>query len=299
MQLDRRHLLFGGAAMMGVTAASVVAAKSNRLVRGPYGMQLWTCNDELKADMDKALKAIKRAGYDVVETAGFFDLTAKDYRKHIEKAGLKVLSIHKNMGLLSDNLDQCIRDAHDLGAKYMVCSSPKTMKPLVVEGDWPSSMQKAMTLDGYKWNADALAKVAARAKAEGLIFGYHNHHMEFLDLGDGVRGIDVMISGTSASELRLELDLGWVAAAGLDPAKTMEEYASRLDLLHVKDMVKDKSIASGYRSVEVGSGMINWRSVFKAANALGVKGFFVEQEPPFARPATQSLAISHKYLRGL
>ena len=98
-------------------------------------------------------------------------------------------------------------------------------------------------------------------------------------------------------ELRAELDLGWVFVGGRDPAATIRKYAERVDLLHVKDMVKDPASATGYRSVEVGQGLIDWHAVFDAAHAAKLKGYFVEQEAPFKRPILESLAMSREYLR--
>jgi sugar phosphate isomerase/epimerase len=79
----------------------------------------------------------------------------------------------------------------------------------------------------------------------------------------------------------------------------IRKYAERVDLLHVKDMVRDPASPTGYRSVEVGQGLIDWHEVFEAAHAAKLKGYFVEQEAPFKRPILESLAMSREYLRAL
>jgi sugar phosphate isomerase/epimerase len=61
-------------------------------------------------------------------------------------------------------------------------------------------------------------------------------------------------------------------------------------------MVKD---GAGYRSVELGKGIVNWKPAFEAAKAEGVKAFFVEQEEPYLRPIFESLAESVAYLKAL
>ena len=62
-------------------------------------------------------------GYTVVEAAGFYDHSAADFRKAMDKAGLRCVSAHYTLALLETQLDQLIEYAHTLGLEYMVCSS--------------------------------------------------------------------------------------------------------------------------------------------------------------------------------
>ena len=262
----------------------------------PLGVQLWTVNAELKSDIPGTLAGLKSAGYDVVETAGTLGHTAADYRKMIEDAGLTCRSAHTSMGDLMGGLDAKIADALALGAKWLVCSSPKPPVALDPSQDWVAAMIAAMTLDAWKSNAEQLAIMAPIVTRAGLKFAYHNHPMEFHD-HDGTTGYDIVVN--SSDDLRLEMDLGWVAAGGRDPVETMKKYAHRIDLLHVKDMVVDATAPVGYRSVEVGAGMIDWKGIFTTAHRIGVKGYFVEQEAPYLKPVMTSLSESRAYLAGL
>jgi sugar phosphate isomerase/epimerase len=299
---SRRDVLIGGLALLGSSGLPAAAWASDkhahRFKKWPYGVQLWTVAAELKADVRGTLQALGRIGYETVETAGLLGHTAKDFRALIEGAGLRCRSVHNSMIDLIGGLDQKIEDALGLGATWLVCSSPKPPAPLDPKQDWVAGMIAAMTLDAWKFNADQLARMAPAVAKAGLRFAYHNHPMEFID-HDGTTGYDVLLNITDADHLRLEMDLGWVLVGGRDPVVTMKAYGSRIDLLHVKDMMKDPAAAVGYRSVEVGQGLIDWHGVFAAAHEIGVKGYFIEQEPPFMRPALQSLAISHDYVSKL
>lgn len=304
IDINRRRMLLGGAAVVAGGATGVFAwpnsqRSSHRAARWPCGVQLFSVAAELAVDLPGTLSALRSRGYETVETAGLLGLTAKQLRARIEDAGLTCRSMHANMADLAAHLDQTMQVALDLGATWLVCASPTPPQPLDPKQDWVAAMIAAMTPDAWKTNAAHLAEVAPVVTRSGLKLAYHNHPMEFIDLGDGTCGYDLLMAATSARELRVELDLGWVFVGGRDPAATIRKYADRVDLLHVKDMIRDPASATGFRSVEVGQGLIDWRAVFKAAHEVNLQGYFVEQEAPFKRPILESLAMSREYLRSI
>ncbi len=290
--------LAAGAAS-GAAAWSSARPLRHRAGSWPCGVQLFSVAAELAVDLTGTLAALKRIGYETVETATLLGLKAKDLRARIDDAGLPCRSVHTGMPELVGHLDQSISDALDLGATWLVCSSPQPPKALDPHQDWVAAMIAAMTLDAWKANAAHLAEIAPVVARSGLKLAYHNHPMEFIDLGDGTCGYDLLLAATHPRELRLELDLGWVLVGGRDPAATIRTYAERVDLLHVKDMVKDPASPTGYRCVEVGQGLIDWHAVFEAAHAVKLQEYFVEQEAPFRRPIFESLAMSREFLRAI
>lgn len=296
MLLGGLGLIAGAASHAAIWSAALPSRR--RAAKWPCGVQLFSVAAELAADLPGTLSALKRAGYDTVETAGLLGLTASQLRTRIADAGLGCRSMHTSMTELVEHLEPTIQVALDLGATWLVCASPKPLKPLDPHQDWVAAMIDAMTLDAWKVNAEYLAKIAPVVASSGLRLAYHNHPMEFADLG-GTCGYDLLLSATSPEQLRLELDLGWVLVGGRDPASTIRTYADRVDLLHVKDMVKDPASPTGFRSVEVGQGQIDWHGVFEAAHAVKLQGYYVEQEAPFKRPILESLAMSREYLRAI
>ena len=302
--LSRRQVLLGVLAVAAgaatrASAWSTAPASKHRTAQWPCGVQLYSVAAELAVDLPGTLRALKRLGYETVETAGLLGLTAAQMRTRIADAGLACRSMHANMADLVGRLDQTIQAALDLGATWLVCASPQPPTPLDPRQDWVAAMTAAMTRDAWKINAAHLAEIAPTVSRSGLRFAYHNHPMEFVDLGDGTCGYDLLLAATDPHELRLEMDLGWVRVGGRDPASMIRTHADRLDLLHVKDMVRDPASPTGFRSVEVGQGLIDWHVVFEAARAAKLQGYFVEQEAPFRRPILESLAMSREYLRTL
>jgi sugar phosphate isomerase/epimerase len=76
-----------------------------------------------------------------------------------------------------------------------------------------------------------------------------------------------------------------------------------VELLHVKDIRSTERvpgrIVSDMQSTPVGAGSIRWAEVFRAADKAPIGGWFVEQEPPFARPPQEGLTQSLRYLKEL
>jgi sugar phosphate isomerase/epimerase len=68
--------------------------------------------------------------------------------------------------------------------------------------------------------------------------------------------------------------------------------------MHVKDVKATTKTNFELKQdpTEVGSGMIDWKKLLPAAYAAGIRGFYYEQEPPFAHPRLESAKISYDYL---
>jgi sugar phosphate isomerase/epimerase len=97
------------------------------------------------------------------------------------------------------------------------------------------------------------------------------------------------------------MDVGWVVAAGQDPFALMRAHPGRFKQMHVKDVLATTKPNFVFQQdpTEIGSGMIDWKKLLPVAYAAGIRDFFVEQEPPFAKPRLESVKVSFDYLNGL
>jgi sugar phosphate isomerase/epimerase len=298
-EIDRRALLAMAAGVPAALAARAVGGVPGVLSMPP-GLQLWTVKEELARDFDGTLRELRRIGYTRIEAAGWVGRTPAAFRRGVVAAGLEPFSCHFSMRDLIDEHETELAQARDVGARYVVASSPASTKPLDPAKPWNVALAEAMTLADWRRNAEAMNRIGARAKAMGMRFGYHNHAAEMLDY-DGENALHEILRLTDPALVTLELDIGWVAAAGHDPVEAIAHHADRIELLHVKDIavkapVRDR-IAGNTATTPVGAGVINWPAVFAAADKAEVAGWFVEQEPPFARPPLDGLRRSMVYLR--
>lgn len=305
MSISRRNFirhttLAGGAAWMA-RAAGVVRAFPLGLTPG---MQLWTVREELKSDFEGTLRKVAAIGYREVE---LFETPAKprQFRKKVEEAGLKTVSGHFELKGLKD--PATIEAARELGLTYMILVFPqlRSLKGRSIEAmDFKElvPLYEKISQDDYKFNAEQLNEVGTNLKRHGIRAGYHNHAIDFKKFGD-TWGFDTLIQNTDPQLACFEMDCGHVLHAGHDPVHYLNTYPTRIEMLHVKDLVKGFHISTTLDTEdkdtdsEIGAGSLDWKKIFGAATH--VKHYFVEHEGKMADPPLESLRISYNYLQRL
>ena len=261
------------------------------------GIQLYTVDKELKADVDGTLKTIQSIGYKEVEGAGFAGLSAKQFRAALDNAGLKCNSTHFfNFG--EGDPSAIFDQANTLGVKYVVSS-------FIGEFGHNKTGGEAGP-DEYKAMADYFNQLGTAAKSAGLQLAYHNHNTEFTDLGQGRVGYDIFVDATDSGLVKLELDCGWMVAAGHNPIDYFKRYPNRYRMIHIKDFVKTAKPSTSLDRAKVpqgtvlGTGYIKYKPILTAAKAAGVEHFFIEQEPPFlGTTAIEAATKDYQYLESI
>src|SRR5207249_9092703 len=107
-------------------AAALIANGLARVVRAtplgkPVGIQLYTVKEEIGRDPAATLRQLRRIGFGEVETAGFGQLSAGQFRRLLDEAGLACPSAHLQFDMAK--LESAFADAHALGAKYAASGS--------------------------------------------------------------------------------------------------------------------------------------------------------------------------------
>jgi len=304
----REFLIQSGAAL---TAAAALAGNPFRLDANPLGLpiglQLYTVKDELAKDYDGTLAQVAAVGYKEVELAGFFGKKPAEIKASLDKAGLHCGSIHIPA---SDQLAEAMDYAKVIGAKYVISSVllPKRLTEAGTKPDWDAMITKlkAVTLDDYKSIAEQCNQMGAQAKQAGLQFGYHNHNIEFKPFPGGI-GYDELLRSTDPQLVKLELDCGWISAAGFNPATYLTKYPDRYRMLHIKDFKLTSKPSFGMwapespEPTELGRGNVNYEPIFSAAQKAGhIEWYYVEQEPPYKdMPAMEAIKVDYEYLHKL
>lgn len=278
--LSRRAFVLGAAAC---AATSRLHARPSHL---PIGLQLYSVRNLLPKDFDGTLAALCSIGYTVVEAAGYYDRSAKDFRHAMDQAGLRCVSTHHTLKDLETKLDDLLDYAHTAGFEYIVCSSSGGMHR-------DPAATGAPTLDDWHWIAGEFNRIGEKIKAAGITFGVHNHTPEFANLS-GTLVYDELLRLTDPRFVVFEMDAGWVVASGHDPLDYLRKQPQRFPLMHVKDMVKGPS--GEMHATELGRGIIHYAPILRAAT--GLRYYFIEQEE-FDIDPMQALRIDAAYMRKL
>lgn len=256
------------------------------------GIQMWSLRETAKESTTKAMDLVKEYGLKEVETAGLGNLTLEQYGAELKARGLKAIATHAGYEALQKNLAGEIATAKTLGATYIVC-------PWI-----PHDKAQGFTEELAREVAANFNTWGKTVRDAGLKLGWHPHGFEFVpsDAGNGETRFDLVARLTDPENVCFEMDVFWVVHAGQDPVSLLKKYGDRWQLLHVKDIRKGAvtGLSTGGApptdNVAVGTGQIDWKTVLRTAQSVGVQHYILEDETP---TPLQCIPDSLKYLRGL
>lgn len=279
--------LIGLALMLGAIAVAVRAEEktvgTSASFKGPVGLQLWSLRDSFKKDVPGTLDLVKKMGFKYVELAGTYGKSPEEFRKDLDSRGLVAIAGHFGFERLEKDPEGVANDAATLGLRYAGCAWIPHKDPF----------DEAQC----RHAADVFNKAGAALAKRGLKFYYHTHGYEFQPHGDGTL-FDMLVQGTDPKTVSYEMDVTWVVFPGQDPAKLLQKYGSRFELMHMKDLKKgvQGNLSGGTdqnNDVVLGTGQADWKSIFIAAQAAGTKWYFIEDE---SSRAVEQIPESLKYL---
>ncbi len=280
---NRREFFARTAALTSLSTALL----ADPLRRGNLGVELYTVRDLMPKDPAGVLKQIKNIGYAELEATDYGN--SHEVWKAISNSGLKTASVHMD----AMQLEKSAADTNSKMAEFKMMGFSYVVFPYLK----PELRGGA---DVYKALAEKLNKAGVIAKEHGLQLCYHNHAFEFQEM-NGTTPLQILMDNTDKANLQLEMDIFWVTVAGNDPVKLLGTYSGRVPLLHIKDKAKGIPAQPQYNEKvpkdafkEAGNGSIDIPAVLKAADAAGVKHYFVEQDQ--TPDPINSLKQSYTYL---
>lgn len=257
----------------------------------PVGLQLYTLGETADTDLEAALTQVARIGFKTVELAGFRADQAAGARAAADDAGLHITSVHLGPEAkdgypgLGDDPGRLAASVQTLSAIVVVLPGPLLQ--------YSRNKPPPARLEDWKRTAAFLNERGAALGREGLLLAYHNHNPEFAPV-DNTMGFNLIAHETEPTLVKFEMDVGGVCAAGWGPLVLLNRYPGRFRLMHVKDNTASTHVKFEWmmESTEVGDGIIDWPCVIAAAYQTGVMQYFVEQEPPFKKDRSASIAES-------
>lgn len=276
-----------------LSAGFLLAPRNFKDSKPTIGLQLYTVRDAMEADPLGTLAKVAAIGYNSVEGATytgsekFYGMGPKEFKKVLKDNGLMMPSAHYRLGedmekgaivkgTILHDWNKAIDDASELGLKYMVCA-------------WLSEAERG-DLDHYKKIVEDLNKAGEQCKKSGIQLCYHNHDFEFIKQGN-TEPYSILL-GADKNLVKMEVDLYWLTKAKQDIIKLFNDHPGRFPLWHVKDM--DKTPEQNFAAV--GTGLINFKEIFKHKKTAGMKYFFVEQDKCPGSPF-DAITTSYNYIK--
>lgn len=239
------------------------------MIRHKLAAQLFTLRNELKKDFESVLRELSKMGWAAVQIDGLHGNSARDIAAVMKELGLKTAGMHVGLERMKNDLDHVLEEARLFDTKDFICHSlPDGLK----------------NVEGYHSVKADLQAVAAKVQGTGFRPGYHNHDFEFHTMIDGKFALEYVLDDHAIFP---EIDTYWVLKAGQDPLSFIRQYASRMPILHLKDMTSDGK----QYFAEIGTGLIDFAPILRWGLESGVEWFAVEQDYCPGSPL-DSLALS-------
>ena len=265
---------------------SCIFAQSGPLFTNAIGVQAYTYRNSWAGGVVPVLDSIKALGITEMEGPNPKGTSPEEFKKLLNGRGISMPSIGVDYGLIAKDPYQVVTLAKTFGATFV-------MVAWIPHG-------KDFTIDDAKKAVDDFNREGKILKDNGITLCYHDHGYEFGPYGDGTL-LDYIIQNTNPRYVSFEMDIMWTFHGGGDPAKLLYKYKDRWKMLHLKDIRKGVANdltggTSTNNDVALGTGQLDIPGILKAAKAVGIQHYFIEDESP--NHAAQ-IPVTVAYIRGL
>lgn len=253
------------------------------------------------------MRLMKEAGYDGIELNGFMikkmppivrvltsmagmpiGKTGKlDWQKLMAQSGLKVVSVHEDLGSILRNPEEIIKVTENFHTNYTVITGMHRF-------DY-SDKEAVLKL------AAQLNQAGKMLKKGGVSLLYHNHNCEFRKVEPGRTAYDLLMEMTDPEYVNFELDSYWPAEAGVDVPELMERVGTRMKLYHINDRGTRVTGPGGQilksDSMELGYGNMNLPKLVEIAKRNGVDAVILESHKNWAEKSpVKSFQLSAEFM---
>jgi sugar phosphate isomerase/epimerase len=253
-----------------------------------FGLEIYSLRSEAEKDLPATLAMIRKFGFHELEVGGFYGRSATEFRRLLDKNGLRATSMMAEYERLGKDVHTVAADAHTIGAEYVVASTIPHKK-------------KHLTAENITRAIDDFGAWGQKLAGSRLHLCYHTHGVEFDKSPDGTL-FDTLVQRTDPKYVNFEMDIFWIVFAFQDPAKLLRKYPGRFPLMHVKDIRKGTALGGSpgdvleEASVPLGAGIVDVPAALRAGKETGVRHYYIEDE---AVNAAQQIPESLKYLESV
>ena len=274
----------------------------------------WINDDDLSLGdhipLEQCLREAAEIGFEGIEKGRKMPDDPPALRAVLAPHGLELVSAWCSLELLSRGveaekaaLDARLRLLRDMSCE--VCILSETSNTIQSDPNAPFSTRPTLSEVEWPGFAAALTEIARHVAGRGLIPVYHHHMGTVVQSGEDLE----RLLAQAGEELKLLLDTGHAAMAGMDPGAVAARHAGRIRHLHMKNvrppvareaLERDWSFLDAVRAGVFtvpgdAEGGVDFMPVLRAV-AGGYEGWLVieaEQDPGVREPkAYQSMGLA-------
>jgi sugar phosphate isomerase/epimerase len=262
-----------------------------KLYNYPIGMASYTMRKHWATGAEKTLDMLQKMGIEEFEGGAPKGVKVEDFLKMCNDRNIKVIGTGCGFEALEKDPQAIADAAKALGVKYVMCA-------------WIPHKGNDFVFEDAKRAVKAFNAAGKILKQNGITFCYHDHGYEFKPNPEG-KGtmMDYIIQNTDKENVSFEMDVLWTLHGGgaKMPETLLKKYPGRWKLMHVKDLkLGTVGDFTGHTPAEndvvVGTGMANWKKIFKLAKKAGVEHAFIEDE---SEHELENVPLSIEYLKKL
>ena len=243
----------------------------------------------LEERLDDAFGAIKRAGFDHVETSLGWE-TMQPFLDALKRQGLGCPALYSGGTFhVEAEAEQAIeqivagtRRAIDILGIQVINCNPSGKAGHAEKTDDELALQARM-----------LDRCGAELRALGVRFALHNHTPA---MASNAREVHSNLRNTTPGNVWLNADVEWIRHGGGDPVAFLNEYAGRIGSLHIRDAVGTQWVQA------LGEGDIDFPGIaaaLKAGNFTGVMSLELayDDKTEITRSFEENHRVSRDFIR--
>lgn len=231
-------------------------------------LQLFSIHEETAKDFKKALEQVSQVGFAGVEFAGYGGFTKEELAGILKEKQLYSVGTHCGLSVFENSFEAELEFSQGIGSEYIICP-----------------YAQVETMEEIEHLVEVLNKAGELSKDKNIKVGYHNHANEFAQI-DGKYPLDIIAEKTNDNVI-LELDVYWVAYAGLDPVEYIKKWGKKIELIHLKQ------IDTGKNNVDMGDGILDMNQIKEAAEYAR---YFILEHEEYDKPVWDSIKNDYTLL---
>ncbi len=252
-------------------------------------LQMYTVREFTKSieGLEETLDKLKKIGFRLLQYSIPDSMDPKEVKKLFDAAGIRNDSVFcRNLALEARTKD-IISQCELFETKYVrVDSIPRDL---------------SNTAAGYKMYAHYLNEVTQELGRHGIKLLYHFHAFEFIPVGNGKKGIEVLLEETDPERVQIIPDTHWIQSGGCNPADFLKKWKSRFDYMHAKDFTIGRMgqtwEARPIQFAAVGEGALDWKAILKVCKDNHVISYAIEQDDCYGRDPFDCVKSSYDFLK--